>query len=142
MEYALLTKEYAHSAYLCEKICLDEAWSEKAIADMAENKDGVYCICLDGETVVGTAAAVCSTDEANITNVAVLPDYRRCGIARGLLKLLLDTCRGRGCERVFLEVAVTNTAAAELYRGIGFKTVGTRRRFYGNTDANIMSLTY
>lgn len=142
MKYTLLTKEYAHSAHICEKTCLDEAWSEQSISDMAENKDGVYCICLDGDNVVGTAAAVCSVDEANITNVAVLPEYRRRGIARTLLTLLLDTCRSRGCERAFLEVAVTNTAALQLYRGMGFETVGTRKRFYGNTDASIMELIY
>lgn len=140
MEYTLLTKEHAHSAALCEAACLREAWSESAIAGMADAENGAYCICLDGDTVCGIAAAVFGGDEANITNVAVLDRFRRRGIARKLMHLLLDTSRDRGCTAAFLEVADGNDAAVSLYQGMGFKTVGTRRKFYGDADAKIMRL--
>lgn len=69
-----------------------------------------------------------------ITNLAVLPEYRRLGIARALL---LE------CEKVFqdmnairLSVRVSNSAAIQLYEGMGYQQVDRWERYYtGGEDA-------
>jgi ribosomal protein S18 acetylase RimI-like enzyme len=58
-----------------------------------------------------------------ISNVAVHPDYRRRGIARGLMQVSLDAVRERGGGYVALEVKAGNSAAYGLYRGLGFRFV-------------------
>ncbi len=80
--------------------------------------------------------------EGEITNVAVLPVYRRCGIAEGMLTRLLEESRAEGVDDFTLEVRSGNVPAIRLYERLGFVSEGTRPRFYRNPqeDALIMWL--
>lgn len=60
-----------------------------------------------------------------IANVAVHPDYRRCGIARELMLASLDAIRLSGVRPATLQVEHSNVAAINLYRALGFYTVRT-----------------
>jgi ribosomal-protein-alanine N-acetyltransferase len=62
-------------------------------------------------------------DEFEILNLAVDPEFRRRGIARGLLAGL-----PRGS--VFLEVRESNHGARALYQGAGYEEVGKRAGYY------------
>jgi ribosomal-protein-alanine N-acetyltransferase len=55
---------------------------------------------------------------------------------------MLEVARERGVERIYLEVRVSNEAAAGLYRSFGFREVGRRRRYYDKPieDALLMAL--
>lgn len=81
-------------------------------------------------------------DEAHIINVAVHPEYRRKGIGEGLVSFVIETCKGLGLERIFLEVRRSNVAARRLYRKLGFEVIGVRKGYYSDTkeDAIVMSL--
>lgn len=57
-----------------------------------------------------------------IGNVAVLPEYRRRGIARALVEAALALAQERGAERVLLEVVEGNLPASALYESLGFTT--------------------
>ena len=72
--------------------------------------------------------------EGHITNVAVHPDHRRGGVAKVLMKLMLDLCEEQGVTDVTLEVRPSNTAALNLYRGFGFKEEGLRPKYYENGE--------
>ncbi len=64
--------------------------------------------------------------ESEVLNLAIAPQFRRTGIARELLKPLLnlrDNC-------VFLEVRESNRAARNFYKSMGFQEVSTRKRYY------------
>jgi ribosomal-protein-alanine N-acetyltransferase len=78
-------------------------------------------------------------DEAHITNIAVHPQERRRGIGRVLLVHLIDTALDRRVEALTLEVRVSNVAAQNLYRSLGFAPAGIRQRYYENSeDALVM----
>ena len=76
---------------------------------------------------------------AVINNIAVLPGFRRSGIARTLINTALSECGE--CSSLTLEVRVSNSAAISLYEKLGFTQVGRRRNFYENPreDAFIMT---
>jgi len=57
----------------------------------------------------------------SIGMVGVLPEYRRRGLARRLLKHALDDLRERGCEKVILGVIDGNVPAYSLYTSFGFE---------------------
>ena len=78
--------------------------------------------------------------ECYITNVAVLPAYRKKGIARKLLQQLLDEARQQGIYSIYLEVRDSNAAAITLYKHAGFKEVGKRKNYYEHPqeDARLM----
>ena len=78
-------------------------------------------------------------DEAyHVMNIAVDPDHRRRGVASALLDAVLEAA-GRDSNYT-LEVRVSNAGAIALYERYGFRSVGTRRRYYADNgeDAIIM----
>lgn len=68
--------------------------------------------------------------ELEIYNIAVRPSLRRQGLARRLMKLVLEAGRKMGLERAVLEVRAGNAAAINLYTGLGFKRCGCRPAYY------------
>jgi [ribosomal protein S18]-alanine N-acetyltransferase len=66
--------------------------------------------------------------EAEILNLAVAPGLRRRGIARELLRSLLDSFPGP----IFLEVRESNRAARNTYEALGFIGVNRRNSYYGH----------
>ena len=58
---------------------------------------------------------------------------------------MVQTARGRGACRVFLEVRPSNPAAIALYEDEGFNEIGRRPRYYpadnnGREDAIVMAI--
>jgi ribosomal-protein-alanine N-acetyltransferase len=74
----------------------------------------------------------------HLMNVAVEPARRREGIAWALLEQMIDRA---GAEQQYtLEVRTSNAPAIALYERFGFRSAGTRPRYYRDTgeDAVIM----
>ncbi|MFU8804605.1 MAG: ribosomal protein S18-alanine N-acetyltransferase [Bradymonadaceae bacterium] len=80
-------------------------------------------------------------DEIHILDVAVDPDYRRRGLARGLLEHLIEIASGQGIAMMTLEVRFGNVAAQKLYESLGFERLGSRPQYYQDNgeDAWVMS---
>ena len=71
--------------------------------------------------------------------LAVDPARRRTGVATALLLELFERV-GDDNARFTLEVRTSNAPAIDLYERFGFRTAGTRRRYYQDNgeDALIM----
>ena len=135
-ELAPLTAERVPEAAAVERACLSTAWSVSQLASLPP--EAVYLVALADGTVCGIGCLYCIADEAELQNLAVLPAYRRCGVAQALLDALFAEAQKRNCESVFLEVAAGNEAAQALYRKNGFVPVGRRPGFYRGEDAVLM----
>jgi ribosomal-protein-alanine N-acetyltransferase len=98
-------------------------------------RDGVP---LEGKKLYGYL--ICSRyDQAwHLMNIAVDPPARRRGLANAMLEAMLE--RAGRAEAYTLEVRTSNAPAIALYERFGFKSVGTRPRYYQDTgeDAIIM----
>ena len=82
------------------------------------------------DKIVGYVCVRTIYEEAQICNIAVLPEYRRQGIATKLLATVAEFSATEGCERCELEVNVANTPAIEMYKKCGYEIAGTRVNFY------------
>jgi ribosomal protein S18 acetylase RimI-like enzyme len=60
-----------------------------------------------------------------ISNLAVHPDYRRRGIARGLVSAGVQMAQQKGARRISLEMRTDNFAARRLYAELGFTEVNS-----------------
>lgn len=60
------------------------------------------------------------SDQWMIGNVAVLPEYRRRGLARKLVQACVNLAIERGAEQIVLDVIDGNLPAYELYKSMGF----------------------
>lgn len=141
MQLITLAKEHISGVAAIERECFSSPWSEKALEILlGDNAIGVVVIA-DGE-VAAYAGMTCVLDEGQITNVATLPRYRRRGFARAALEALVERAAQRGVCSIFLEARVSNIPAISLYESLGFRQVGSRRRFYSAPveDAVLMEL--
>ncbi len=76
----------------------------------------------------------------HLMNVAVAPERRRGGVAKGLIAKLIE--EGGGKLPFTLEVRVSNRPAITMYERLGFRSAGVRPRYYQDNgeDALIMWL--
>lgn len=77
---------------------------------------------LDGEAV-GFAFLGVRGASGWIGGMGVVPEARRRGVGRAVMRAVLDEARRRGLAEVWLEVLVQNDPARRLYEGLGFETV-------------------
>jgi ribosomal-protein-alanine N-acetyltransferase len=77
--------------------------------------------------------------EADILTVAVLPEYRRQGIAKEFMRQIEEWAQNRGASAMMLEVEHTNDSAIELYKSLGYLNISVRMDYYGpGKDAFVM----
>lgn len=129
----------AHAAALAaihgEAFPPGERWGRDAMALQLELPGVFALIDPRGGMIIARVAA----DEAEILTLAVLPDHRRHGLARGLLAEAASVAAAHGAVALFLEVALRNIPARGLYDAAGFTLVGQRRRYYADgDDAHVM----
>ncbi len=126
-----------------ETACFKIPWSRESFWREASNENTHYLLALDGDKVIGYAGAWLVCDEAQITNVAVLPQYRNKGVGRQMMQHMIADCAQRGAAAMTLEVRPSNARALHLYESLGFKSAGRRRGYYEDNgeDAEIMWLT-
>jgi len=68
--------------------------------------------------------------EAELLTIGVAPGARRAGLARALLRGMLDMAAKGGAARMVLEVDAANAAARGLYAQAGFEQISVRRAYY------------
>lgn len=92
------------------------------------------------QKVAGYIVARMGADELHINNVAVRETYRRLGLGRALLDLILEEGKRSGVPCAFLELRAGNTAALALYEGSGFCVTARRKNYYSDPleDALVM----
>jgi [ribosomal protein S18]-alanine N-acetyltransferase len=113
-----------------EQSCFDDAsWAPELLL---QQHTLVY---LETEQVVAAITYRILADvECELLNLAVLPHFRRRGIARILLDQLPNL-------PTFLEVRESNAQARQLYSSVGFIDTGRRKHYYTHPveDAILMS---
>ena len=62
--------------------------------------------------------------------ICTLEDYRRRGIAKALVQMLLNRLKGQGCQRVQLWVDEANVPARCLYGSVGFVEMDRVEDYY------------
>ena len=111
-----------------------EPWTEEMFRGEFSGLNPVLYLLLtdteEGDRVVGYAGIWLIGDEGHITNVGILPEYRRRGLAETLVKALLAEAEQRGVTAETLEVRVSNAPAIALYEKLGFRPAGRRRGYY------------
>jgi len=80
--------------------------------------------------IVAFGVLMLAPGEAQILNLSVVPDARREGLGRALLRRLVDAAARAGAEQCFLEVRVSNAPALALYAAEGFESIARRDDYY------------
>src|SRR5207249_1290870 len=80
--------------------------------------------------IVAYGVLLLGAGEAQLLNLSVVPDARREGLGRRLLRRFLFDAARSGAEQFFLEVRASNATAIALYESEGFMRVARRVHYY------------
>lgn len=117
----------------------DRPWSSRSFADILALPGSLGLLAFQHDTPIGFGLMLASGEEVELLLLAVLPSWRRRGVARRLLSALLRQAHRTGARRALLEVAAPNAAAIACYAAAGFTACGRRKDYYG---AGIDALIY
>ncbi len=116
-----------------------DAWSPAAVAAELTGPRRRAVVAVQGRQVVGYAVTALAGDTVDLDRIAVVPRLRRTGLATAMLARLTSQAVEDGAERMLLEVAAGNVAAAGFYAAAGFADLGRRRRYYRDgSDALVL----
>lgn len=126
-----LQEEDIDSIVEIEHLCFATPWSRQSFfSELHDNPIARYVVAHVEGRVAAYGGAWVVLDEAQVTNIAVHPDFRRQGIANSVLRRLKDVCIEAGASVMLLEVRPSNKAAQALYWQHGFVPVGIRKNYY------------
>ena len=114
------------------------SWKENFFMDELKNPLSVLLVAEQDNVILGFIIAWIVHDDIQLNNIAVLPDYRRQGIAKALIKEIVALFQD--AKKIILEVNVNNSAK-QFYEKLGFIITGKRKSYYGNDDAYLMEKT-
>ena len=117
-----------------EQASFTNPWTrEMYLAELKNEGVSFFYLARDnGRRVVGFCSFWRLLDELHINNLAVVPEFRRLGVASALLGGVLAEAARLGIRRTMLEVRQSNAPARQLYERFGFVVAGLRSKYYTN----------
>lgn len=126
---------FAALAELDKSTVGSESWSAESFRSEAVKENGFVLYIMQEDAVIALLTGYSAVGEGDITNVAVLPEYRRRGLA-GELIAEFEKLLPADAEAIFLEVRESNAPAIALYEKCGFKRISVRKNFYSSPREN------
>lgn len=133
------------------RVCLPENYSDYFFVDLHRRFPETFIVAEENGEIVGYI--MCRIEmglsgfgfrglakKGHIVSIAVLPQYRRKGIGNALVAKAIENMQFYNAKQCFLEVRLTNTAAINLYKKLGFQVTRTIRGYYADgEDAYVMT---
>lgn len=81
--------------------------------------------------------------KGHVVSVAVLNEFRRKGIGKGLVEESINGVKTKKCDELYLEVRCSNTEAVLLYENMGFTIRQKLKTYYRDgEDAYMMAIEF
>jgi [ribosomal protein S18]-alanine N-acetyltransferase len=148
MEWERVTIQKMNVQDLEEVVSLETSsslnpWSKNIFIKEIENYFSHCFVIKTGELphppVIGYICFRNVTDESELLNLCVHPQYRQLGIGKKLMEFYMDFCSRKGIKTFYLEVNSSNGSAIHLYQCFSYQSFGMRKKFYqGKLDALLM----
>ncbi|MDL4841950.1 ribosomal protein S18-alanine N-acetyltransferase [Aquibacillus rhizosphaerae] len=108
--------------------------------ELTENPYAFYFVVEKDGLICGFCGLWVVIDEAQITNIAIDPNYRGKKYGKALFQYVINQAIALGSARLSLEVRVSNLVAQNLYKNYGLVPGGIRKNYYtdNNEDALVM----
>lgn len=141
LSFRFMTEEDIDQILVVERKSFTLPWSREAFYnELHHNQYAVYIVLEEEGMIIGYCGAWIVIDEAHITNIAVLPEYRGRKLGEALLRKMMELAKGMNVITMTLEVRVSNLVAQSLYEKLGFQRGGIRKNYYtdNHEDAMVM----
>lgn len=134
IEISKLTHDDLEGIYEVEKDSFPIPWPISSFEEELKNILATYLVAKIENRIVGYIGMWFVMDECHITNIAVLSEYRKSGIATKLINEMLSLCKEHGTTYIMLEVRESNIPAQKLYSKFNFTEEVVRKDYYKNPD--------
>ncbi|MGY0694890.1 ribosomal protein S18-alanine N-acetyltransferase [Virgibacillus sp. FSP13] len=124
-----------------EQASFDTPWAKDIFEqEIVENQFAHYFVLELDKKIIGYAGLWVVIDDAQITNIAVMPNYRGNKLGEKLFHYTMGQAIRLGGRRLSLEVRTTNVVAQRMYRKFGLVPGGIRKNYYTDNqeDAIVM----
>ncbi|MCL2477131.1 N-acetyltransferase [Candidatus Bathycorpusculum sp.] len=133
------------------RVCLPENYTDFFFVDLHQRFPETFIVAEQDEKIIGYIMCRIEVGLSNfgfgglvrkghVVSIAVLPQYRRRGVAQAVIKKSLEGMEYYKSKQGFLEVRVTNEAAISLYKNLGFEITRTINGYYSDgEDAYVMT---
>jgi len=129
--------------------CLPENYSNFFFMDLYERFPQTFIVAEENGKIIGYVMCRIETGmpifrllgiakKGHVISIAVLPEYRRQGVAHALMRRAMRAMRLYKAKECFLEVRMSNTAAVNLYKKMGFRIMQTMHGYYADGEAAYM----
>ena len=110
-----------------DQACFSHNWTQDSYEAETKNILSNYIVAeVDGE-IIGFGGFWQVIDEAHITNIAVMADYRQTGVGQNIMNAMLAQALAKGCVAMTLEVRGDNQPAINFYLKNQFTREGRRK---------------
>ncbi len=126
-----------------ERACFSVPFKEKDFLEYLQSPLWNLLVAKVGGRTAGYISYMVTYDDADLVNIAVLPELRGRKIGQALINELIMDARGRDIKCIHLEVRKSNAVAINLYTKYGFVVVGESKNHYSSPteDALRMNLS-
>jgi len=133
------------------KRCLPENYSTYFFMDLYERFPETFIVAEEDSEIIGYVMCRIETGlpdfgllgiskKGHVISIAVLPEHQRKGLGQALMKEAMRGMEQHRARECYLEVRVSNTAAINLYKKLGFEVSREVDGYYANgEDAYIMT---
>jgi ribosomal-protein-alanine N-acetyltransferase len=133
------------------RVCLPENYTDFFFVDLHQRFPETFIVAEDGGRIMGYIMCRIEVGLSNygfgglvrkghVVSIAVLPQYRRRGVAKAIINKALEGMAYYKAKQGFLEVRVTNESAISLYKKLGFEVTRTINGYYSDgEDAYVMT---
>lgn len=133
-----MTKDDVNEVFEIEALIHPEHhWSKESFYNELENNLASYfCVKDENNKILSFIGMWRIFEEAHITTLGVLPDYRGLQLAQILLIQAISLCYKEMIKYITLEVRESNVPAISLYEKFLFESIGMRKNYYQDNGEN------
>ena len=124
-----------------EREAFSNPWNMKFFKEeLIHNSFALYLTAKNDNELVGYVGCWFKdhANEVHIVNLAVKKTKRRQGIGSYLIKEIVDMSKNLNADTLTLEVRITNKAAIDLYKQLGFTKAGLTPNYYLDNDEDAL----
>jgi ribosomal-protein-alanine N-acetyltransferase len=133
------------------RVCLPENYTDFFFMDLHQRFPETFIVAEENGEIAGYIMCRIEVGLSNygfgglvrkghVVSIAVMPQYRRKGIATAVINKALEGMQYYKTKQCFLEVRVTNDAGISLYKKLGFEVTRTINGYYSDgEDAYVMT---
>ena len=116
------------------------SYQPRRMSELIRDPEVTALVARDGPRTAGFAIMSFGDERAHLVLLAVHPSRRRRGIARQMLRWLVDSATTAGMASIHVELRADNAAAYAMYEAAGFAETFRVPRYYRGRETAVRML--